>query len=425
MDTSNLPCFRLPPGVAEVIQKIQAEGFSAYIVGGALRNIILEQEIRDWDIATGAPCEKIMSVFSRVFPTGILHGTVTVVMGALPVEVTSFGDKGILGDLDRRDFTINAMAYDPSEKRLIDPHKGVRDLRAKRLQAVGDPYTRFAEDPLRVVRAIRIAAELGFRMSRQIWDTIPHFLELLPRVAPERMREELNRIMETPRAAQAFRWMKRTGALQWLFPELLQGTGEKTGGIHSGWEHSLRMLENLPPRQRLRWAGFLHDTQKTQEILSRYRFNRKEIQEITRLIEHRHICHVSHVSEGMIRRLLMQFGAEWIEDLNALCRADTFTTGMKSPKYDELEAFALRTQRILTEHRSGVNFTPVLNGEAVMAILGIPPGPEVGKILGALQHMVTEDPSVNTREGLYRWLIQQYGKSGKKIADSGKQIRED
>jgi poly(A) polymerase/tRNA nucleotidyltransferase (CCA-adding enzyme) len=422
------PSLKPPPEVTDIIRRLWDAGFLAFVVGGAPRDALLERVIGDWDIATNAPCDRMMSLFSKAVPTGIKHGTVTVIQGNKAVEVSSFKGQGIIEDLSHRDFTINAMAYDLKNKRWIDPHEGLSDLKAGRVRAVVDALARFQEDPLRALRAIRIAVELDFKMSRDVWRTIPGVRDSLRHVAAERLREEFTRIMATPSPSRAFRWMSRTGLFKVLFPEFAGCSRKDEAGGHSVLECAIRSLDHLPQRALVRWAGLLqqagangawrkraeqreiHDQEGkrgplAKDILERFRFSRKEIRWVTELIEHRYICRTDDLCEGTIRRLLLQFGAQWLDDLRALCGVDALAFGVQ-PEFIARENVSARIQRVLEETREATELTPVLDAEAVMEILNIPPGPKVGEILKDLLRLVTDDPSVNTCERLRSWLLE-------------------
>lgn len=434
MGITPLPPLSIPPEVIEIVGRLRDLGFPTFVVGGGLRDALLKRESRDWDVATGASCERVVQTFPRVIPIGIRHGTVTVRVRQQMVEVSAFRGDGISEDLRRRDFTINALAYDPFESRLIDPFGGIRDLKAQRVRAVEDPVARFREDPLRIVRAIRIASELGFRIHRETWRGLHRVAGELASVAPERIREEFTRSMMTVAPAKALRRMRQSGILRVVIPELMEGHRvAHTTAIRqcSVLEHALRTMDYLPPKRYLRWAGLLHEVGKPRarkklkgkwrflghrafsarmagEILERLRFSRKESQKIVHLIRHQDLGYTARWPDAAVRRLIGKVGLCWADDLLALCRADKVASGLGAAELSELEELAARVQEILPTQGGMMGPRSALTGRDVMEILDTPPCPSVGKIMTALHRRVTEKPESNTREDLTRWLLDRY-----------------
>ena len=286
----------IPPEVKRVLEKLKTKGLAAYIVGGAVRDAFIGRDIRDWDVSTEAPMETVLETFRRVIPTGAAHGTVTVVMGKRHIEVTSFQGKTVQEDLARRDFTVNAMAWDPFEKRLVDPWNGRSDVKRKCIRAVGNPSERFDEDPLRTIRAFRIASELGFHIRKDTLSAVPEVAKKLNRVANERIREELNRILLTEKPSQVFRNMRRTGVLSIVLPELMEGHRKrqrKDKHRYTVLEHAFHLIDRLPSDLTLRWAGLLHDIGKP-------RCRNFDGEKIT---FHGHEAVSAEMAEGILKRL--------------------------------------------------------------------------------------------------------------------------
>jgi poly(A) polymerase/tRNA nucleotidyltransferase (CCA-adding enzyme) len=424
--------FKVPNQVMEIIQRLRERGFSAFLVGGAIRDALLGRVSSDWDVATDAPTERVTALFPRVIPTGIRHGTVTVLLERLPVEVTTFRGDGIVEDLRHRDFTINALAWDVTVKRLLDPFGGVRDLGAGWVRGVDDPRARLHEDPLRAMRALRIAAELDFRIHPKTRAAIPHVTGRLRDVSPERIREELNRLLLTGEPSGALRAMRRTGIMAVMLPELMEGHGKRQGRFshrHTILEHAFRTVDHLPPRPVLRWAALLHDVAKprvrqrvqgrlgfpehaeagarvTEAILERLRFSRREMREIVHLVARHEALSPLPLSEAAVRRLVLEMSPDSILDLVALRRADRVATGLNPPDIPGLDLLEARIRALLNEPNALKGLRPVLHGSDVMEILGIPPGPRVGEIMRALRDLVVQDPSLNQRERLRSWLLE-------------------
>ncbi|RME30033.1 MAG: HDIG domain-containing protein, partial [Deltaproteobacteria bacterium] len=263
--------------------RLHGAGFEAYPVGGAIRNLLLGRRTgTDWDVTTNALPEQVMKLFEKVVPTGIQHGTVTVLIGRGKVEVTTYRSEHgysdgrhpdrvvfvrTLGeDLERRDFTINAMALDLKSGRVIDPLGGRRDLEKKLIRAVGDPDRRFAEDGLRPMRAVRFATVLGFDIEAETFAAIGRSVEVFRKVAPERIQQELLKMLGAGgrSVARGMRLLLESGLLEHIIPELLQTVGFAQNRFHRHdvWEHTLACLRHCRADAVVKLAVLLHDVGK-------------------------------------------------------------------------------------------------------------------------------------------------------------------
>ncbi|MEO6599439.1 MAG: CCA tRNA nucleotidyltransferase, partial [Polyangiaceae bacterium] len=274
----------VPNEVRELCARLREGGFRSWIVGGCVRDELFAQldgkatDIRgDWDIATSARPEQVQKLFRRVIPTGIQHGTVTVMVKQTGYEVTTLRGEteytdgrrpdavyfvdDIKDDLARRDFTINAIAYDPLEDQLIDPFDGIADLRARVLRAVGDPALRFGEDGLRVLRAARFVATLEVELEANTARAIAPSLDSYRKVSAERVRDEWLKATKAKRPSRAFEVMREHGLLAITAPELIESVGCEQNRYHAFdvWNHALHCLDNCPQNPVLRMAGLLHD----------------------------------------------------------------------------------------------------------------------------------------------------------------------
>jgi tRNA nucleotidyltransferase (CCA-adding enzyme) len=425
MPGKDVSFFDIPPFICSIVVHLQQQGHRAYVVGGALRDLFLERDRHDWDVATSASPAEVIRLFPHVVPVGYRYGTVLVLESEHPVEVSTLRGKSIEEDLRHRDFTVNAMAFSIRRRRLIDPFGGIEDLDRRIIRAVSNPDDRFLEDPLRILRAVRIAAELDFSVHSRTWKTMKHLRESLRYSAPERIRQELNKMLLNPRTDVAFGLLKRCGALHVILPELLDKDPLSGQAV---FVHAVRTMRLLPRRLPLRLAALLHDIGKPvgprrraaadgrghallaaglgKEILERLRYSRKEIEHVVRLILHHAFEPTGAWSNPAIRRFVYRVGPSLAEDLLALRRADVLASGGDSKRIAALEDLRVRVQECLKD-RSAEQI-PALTGNDIMRILGVPSGPLVGEIKRALQQRVIERPESNTREQLVKWLKERY-----------------
>lgn len=417
----------IPGFVAVVIERLKTAGHDAYVVGGAVRDALLKRPIMDWDVATSAPADRIRAIFHDQRQFTLKHDTVTLVHNGVHFEVTPFreSENDLVGDLSHRDLTLNAMALDPDGCRIIDPFQGRSDIQHRILRAVENPQARFREDPLRLLRCIRFSAELRFRIDPETLAGLRAAAPLLASVAPERIRDELIKILITPKPSRAFYLMIRTGILKTFLPELLEGYLKRQNPYHRHtiFRHLLETVDHIRPEPVLRLAALLHDVAKPRtrikkggtwrfygheeesallasDILARLRFSSGVTREVVRLVRHHMVGYDAGWTDAAIRRLLQRVGVEQINDLLALRRADLLARGMADGELsltEELEArLAYQIQRGTPTRREDL----AVDGTMVMNIAGLSPGPAVGGILRALNEKVLDHPELNNREDL-------------------------
>ncbi len=389
----------VPDPVRQVCRRLKEAGHEAYTVGGAVRDALLGRTASEWDVTTSAPPTEVQSLFQHTIPTGLSHGTVTVVVGKgsgrAQIEVTTFRGEGAYSDarhpdsvvfgvpldedLARRDFVMNAIALDPIDARLVDPFGGSADIAARRIRAVGDPVARFGEDGLRVMRAVRFVAALEFSLDPATEAAIPGALPSLAKVSKERIRVELLKLLgaRSPRAALEI--AERTGVLGVILPEL------------SGWDRPrvLARVEAAEPDACLRLGALLWGTAQPDEVdgaMRRLTLSNADRERVVRLV--RLGGEPTDDSEPAIRRALARATRAGGRDVAALWAADGRA------------AIAGRARAILDRGDAIAIGELALSGGDVMKMLGIPPGRRVGEILAALLERVLEDPGLNNAEDL-------------------------
>ena len=445
----------VPTDVMAVLRALRGASRQAWLAGGAVRDILCGVAAQDFDVATDALPEQVVRLFPRVIPTGMQHGTVTVLSGEHKVEVTTFRGEGryldgrrpssvtfladIEEDLARRDFTVNAIAWDPIAGVLRDPFSGVEDLRRRRLRAVGDPLARFGEDGLRPLRAVRFASTLRLALDRPTWLAIPQALDVFAKVAMERVRDELIKLLlRGAPPSRGLRLLLRSGLLARIVPELLESVKFAQNRYHRWdvWRHTLRCVDAAPPDLVVRLAALLHDVAKPRsaapkegapgentfydhekigarlatDILQRLKFPRRETERVALLVAEHNWHYLPEWNDATVRRVLARIGPEELPALWMLRRADLNARGRLVEEGLANQAAAeARFQREI-DRASALKVTDLaIGGEDVMRQLGTGPGRQVGEVLARLLERVLDDPDLNTREKLIRLMPEVVG----------------
>jgi tRNA nucleotidyltransferase (CCA-adding enzyme) len=430
--------------VLEICKELRNAGERAWVVGGCVRDTLRGKKVNDWDVATSALPEKVQKTFRKVIPTGIEHGTVTVLWKGGAYEVTTLRGEGAYSDgrrpdevvfvedidrdLARRDFTVNAIAYDPVDGHLADPFNGLDDMRRKVLRAVGDPNERFREDGLRILRGARFVATLDFELEDATEAAFRGALDTFRKVSPERVREEWLKTMKARAPSRAFEVMRRTGILEVTYPELLEQVGCEQNQWHAYdvWGHTMRVLDESEPDPVERIAALLHDVAKprtraksdktgdwtfyhhekvgadmAERWLRDYRFSNQERDLVVSLIRHHLICYSSEWTDSAVRRFIKRVGVDRIDPLLRLGRADALGKGRHvDEELAALEELHTRIDRSIQEGNALSTRDLAVNGQDVIQHLEGGAGPRVGEILRTLLDRVIEDPSLNTRDKL-------------------------
>jgi poly(A) polymerase/tRNA nucleotidyltransferase (CCA-adding enzyme) len=430
---------KFPEGALKVIKTLKDNGYQAYLVGGCVRDLLLGIPVEEWDITTSAKPEEVSKLFAKVIPTGIEYGTVTVLLSDGQYEVTTFRSDeryidgrhpanvtftdNIHKDLSRRDFTINGLAYDPQTAEMIDDFEGQKDLKNKLIRAIGNPVERFSEDGLRSLRACRFAARLGFKIDKETLDAIPKTLEVTKKVAPERIHDEVIKMLSAEKPSIGFELMRITGILKLIMPELENCYGVKQPPKYHKYDvywHSLYSCDAAPKGNTiLRLAALLHDIGKppckveytyynhdkvgakmAEEILRRLKFSSADIKKIINLISHHMFDYSSEWSDAAVRRFIRRIGGvENVQDLFAIRQSDAI--GMEREIESEyLIELQKRIDKIIEEENALDISDLKVDGKDVMQTLNIPPGPLVGRVLHFLLEKVLDDPGLNERDTL-------------------------
>lgn len=425
----------VPPEVRTIAVTLNSAGERAYLVGGALRDILLGKEAVDFDIATTATPHTVLKLFARVVPTGIAHGTVTIILNKKQFETTTlrkeaaYSDKrhpdrvdfleDIEADLARRDFTVNAMAWDPLREQFFDPFGGEEDLKKGNLRAVGDAAARFAEDGLRSLRAARFAATLAFKIDGNTRSAMPASASALEQVSRERKRDELVKLLKAPRPSSGLAILEQTSLLSPICAELalLASTPSQEMSDLLAWPRSLTRVDRLPPRLHLRLAGLLADAGRilkpdfqpldsakvARKILEHLRFSRKTIDAVWNLVRLSGFAGYAKWDDAQIRRFICRAKRNRAQELVELRRADAAAT--EDPESEEMKAIDRLADRVREISSSDAPLSIAelaVNGGNLLRHFELKPGPHIGEMLEMLLEHVLEYPEHNTEEHLLK-----------------------
>jgi len=442
--------FTIHPILKEIAVLFDTRGREMCLVGGAVRDILCGRKAKDWDLATDASPQEVTNIFinaqprARVIPTGIRHGTVTVLYKGHNIEITTYRTEAgysdgrrpdrvdyaasIEEDLSRRDFTMNAVALRLPKGKKVDPFGGEVDIKARRIRCVGNPAQRFLEDGLRPLRAVRFAAQLSFNIEDQTLAAIGGVLEICAKVAMERVKDELEKIIASSKPSIAFLLMEETGLLELFLPELAACRGIEQKGFHhfDVLDHSLFACDYAAKKgypTEIRLAALFHDVGKAvtqnydetgvstfhqheiesariaRNILVRLRFPNMLIDSVCHLVKEHMFHYTEDWSDAAVRRFITRIGKENLASLYKLRRADSFAMDGSEFSHRFLLLLVDRVSKILAENQAFSLKDLAVSGRDLMAI-GIAPGKNLGKILNELLETVLDDPDLNSREDL-------------------------
>lgn len=442
----------MPKAAGYIIETLMKHGYEAYIVGGCVRDSILGKQPQDWDITTSATPEQTKSLFRRTVDTGIEHGTVTVMMDKVGYEVTTYRVDGkyedhrrpkevtftasLLEDLKRRDFTINAMAYNDSEG-LVDAFDGIGDLQKGVIRCVGTAQERFNEDALRILRAVRFAAQLDFEIEKETQRAIQEKAEFLQEISAERIQVELTKLITSAHPEKIID-AYRMGITKIVLPEfdiMMETPQNNIHHCYSVGEHTIEVMRHIEASPVLRWAALLHDVAKpmcrttdeegsdhfynhpkegrtiAHQVLRRLKLDNDTIHRVERLVEWHDYGLDGNITKKTLRKALYQMGPDLFDDFQKLRWADImgqsdYRRENKVESYQRL----LQMQKEIIDAEDCLSIKELkIDGKALMQ-LGVKPGPVMGEILNALLQKVIEEPDLNTEEQLTELALEYYNK---------------
>ena len=425
----------LPDKVKQIINCITEAGYEAYAVGGCIRDSILGRVPDDWDITTSATPQQVKQLFRRTIDTGIQHGTVTVMLDREGFEVTTYRIDGkyedgrhptevtftpnLEEDLKRRDFTINAMAYN-EQTGLVDLFGGIQDMEAGIIRCVGDARARFTEDALRIMRAIRFAAQLGYEIESETREAIGELAPNLRQISAERIQVELTKLV-TSAHPETMRMVYDTGVAAIILPEfqqIMETAQDDSQHCYSVGEHTLCAMQQVERKKELRLAMLFHDIGKPQflchaqasadiakKIMRRLRYDNDTTNTVYRLVLYHDYGIGEEPTRCMVRRAMNKIGEDIFPMLFAVRRADILAQGetFREEKLGRLAKWQELYEEILERKECVSLKTLALTGSDLIA-LGMQPGKALGETLHRMLELVLDHPEYNTREYLTQWL---------------------
>lgn len=446
---------KLPDFITTFMKTFHNAGYEIYVVGGAVRDFIMKKPVTNWDFATNATPEKIMKLFPQSFYNndfGTVGINIKVGEQSFLCEVTPFRKEGqykdlrhpetiewaesIKEDLSRRDFTINAMAYDG--ERLLDPFGGKKDIGARQIVAVGDPDKRFTEDALRLMRAVRFTSQLGFMLEDKTRESIQKNAHLISHISWERIRDEFLKMLASLHPADGILFMKNTGLLTFVLPEvdvcfIIPQKSPNRHHIYDVGTHLIMALKNCPSSDPIvRFASLIHDigkaetfrrdnatgqitfynhevvgTKQAEQIAERFKLSNKQKEKLVQLVKYHQFTVTELQTDKTIRRFIREVGLEYLNDLLDVRTADRIGSGA-TPTSWRLELFK---KRLVEVQKIPFQVKDLkVSGNDVMKLLKIKSGPEVGRILNSIFNDVEEGRVKNEKDILMK-KIKEYASS--------------
>lgn len=457
---------KIPYELQKMNSIFETAGYEAFLVGGAVRDVIRGKKAADWDVATNAQPEQVLKIFRKVIPTGIAHGTVTVLFMNTQIEVTTYRTEAdysdgrhpdkisyaasIEEDLSRRDFTMNAIAVSLKTGEIVDPFDGQKDIKEKLIRTVGTATDRFEEDGLRPIRAIRFASQLNFKIDDATLFAIPQCLDVTKKVSIERFRDEFSKLLASEKPSVGLKLLEQTGILNFFIPELT-GCRDVTQADARGF-HCFDVLDHLfyacdgapQDNEIVRLAALFHDigkpdvrkeeereingekflaitfynhekvsAEKCGKILRRLRYSNDVIKQVVHLVSQHMFHYEKNWSDAAVRRFVIRVTPDALDDLFDLRLADVYgMTNSKpvigtGPWSENLVELKDRIEKVISENAALGLKDLAVNGKDLIE-LGIPAGKAIGTILTELLEIVTDDPKMNDKEKLINFVTKKY-----------------
>jgi len=437
--------------LSSFVKKFHDNGYECYLVGGSVRDLLLGLDIYDYDFATNARPEQVMKLFKRVIPTGVKHGTVTVLVNGLEFEVTTYRADGkyfdgrrpesvffassLQEDVKRRDFTINGLALDIKTNEIIDHVNGLSDIRDGIVRTIGEPGERFKEDGLRTYRACRIASRLNFVIEEDTFNSIADALDVAALVSVERIKEELVKLLDTDKPSIGFEYMRKSGLLKLCLPELDEAYNVEQNRFHvyDIYHHCIYSCDAAPKGNPLvRLAALFHDIGKVQtkrmgddgdytfynhevigarivrRIMKRLKFSNTEMEKVNNLVINHMFHYTNDWTDGAVRRFMRKVGVENIPELFTLREADRSGNGTRFGIPEPIKKLQERIDAII-EAENAITVTDLdINGNIIMDAFDLKPGPIIGAVLKELLELVLDNPEINDRDILLQEAADIY-----------------
>lgn len=430
-------------GIGRITETFRRNSYDCYMVGGSVRDLLLGKDAYDFDFATNARPEQVMKLFRRVAPTGIKHGTVTLLIDDCTFEVTTYRNDGkymdgrrpenvtfsdsLEEDVLRRDFTINGLAYDLEKEQVIDYVGGIEDIDRGVIRTIGSAVDRLSEDGLRSFRACRLASKLGFTIDAGTLDAIRSTLDIAGMVSAERIRDEIVKLLQTDKPSIGLEYMRETGLLKLVLPELDDCYGVEQNKFHSFdvYYHCVFSCDAAPKDNVIvRLAALLHDIGKVptrregdggdyvfynhevigarivKKIMRRLKFSNEEIERTVNLVYNHMFHYTDEWTDGAVRRFMRKVGVENLGDLFEVRMADRKGNGSREGLPAPVRTLESRIHKIIEAENAITVKDLNINGYIIMDEFKVQPGPVIGKILNELLEIVLDHPELNTREYL-------------------------
>lgn len=440
----------IPKNVDFIINRLEEAGYEAYAVGGCVRDSLLGRNPADWDITTSAMPEEVKKLFKITIDTGIQHGTVTVLLDHVGYEVTTYRLDGkytdhrrpdqvsftrnLSEDLKRRDFTINAMAYNRS-KGLVDLYGGIDDLNKKIIRCVGNPDERFDEDALRIMRAVRFAAQLGFSIDSETKKAVTKHAEELKNVSAERIETELTKLLlsKHPEEVEELYDLGITAVILPEFDECMKTQQNTPYHLYDVGHHIIEVLKNVPATKSLRYAALFHDIGKPEvrttdengvdhfkghnevsekmagKILKRLKMDNATINDVKRIVLWHDYGIYGGIKKNTLRRALNKMGPEYFDSYIIIRKADMagqsdYKAAEKKERLDEI----IKMHDAIVADNDAISLKDLKIGGKDLMDIGVDKGPMIGKILNSLLDCVMDEPGLNEKEKLIEIVKKEW-----------------